>query len=186
MSVVSNEFQTLLGNARTAFTNKYTEYGQKISAINNDSANRKNTLKQLNTQFDSQQDMIVNSMLRQKFKDMIQAGQVNGFGVRGDYARFVYYVTRLNEMNHSSFVIKYNPYYCQTILKTMATDYLILKKNLEVDLLQIDVTLKKDYDTAYQAYKAQMDGAYGKLMMRATDLAQKEANRIIQEIKSKA
>lgn len=184
MPIQNQELSQLKAKALSFFNGKNNEYLDKINIAVREARNKKSELTKLINLLPAHKSLIQNPVLNQRFNEILATTSISGITARPDYARFMYFVRRLNEMEHSEFVLKNNPDYCRTILRKMAQDYLLMQKVLNDDKNSVDTKLQAEKDKIFAEYKAVFDRNINTLSNKARAIASKEATLIINQIVS--
>ena len=184
MPIQNQELDKLKTTARSFFESKNNEYISKINTATANASNKTREIDKLLGLLPAHKNLIKNPVLNQRFNQILSTTSVSGMNAKPNYARFMYFVRRLNEMEHSEFVLEKNPDYCKTILRKMAQDYLLMKKHLEGEKSVICSQLQAEKDRAFAEYQAIYERNIKTLSNKAKAIASREASSIINQIVS--
>ena len=128
MDVTCVELEALLQKADASFSKKMDEYRMRVSEIGNRASAKKAEIANVRALVNAQNGLIRNPVLNQKYQSILSSMVVPSSFAKPSYARFLYYIQKLNEMEHKEYVLKYNPKYCNTVLRKIAMEYLLMMK----------------------------------------------------------
>ena len=185
MDITCANLEALLQRADLSFSKKIDEYQIKIRELDNVIADRKKEILNIISLLESQKDLIQNSVLKQRFETILSGmSGVSAYSNMPDYRRFLYYIQRLNEMEHPEYVLKYNSQYCQIVLHKIANEYALMRAHLDKAYSDLDKAYKHRLTVLFNEYAKTLMIGYEKASKQAIQIAQVEANRIISELKS--
>lgn len=179
MCVTCVELQTLLQKADESFLKKMNEYRLKVTELDNYASLQKAKIAKIRTLLEAQKGLIENPILNQKFQMILSGMCMTSTPATPDYAKFLYYIQKLNKMEHADYVLKYNDRYCNGVLKKIACEYLTMQKKLDNDLADIEQAYRNKTRVLYNQYSELIKKGYANAMAQADQIAQIEAERII-------
>lgn len=184
MDIVSAELEALLTRAEKAFVDKNSEYQTKLAQLGKENAKRKSEITDLLNLLDTHKGIIRNPVLSKRFQNILLTTPPPSYSLPADYAKFIYYARRINEMEHPKYVLKYNTKYCETALRQLAVLYLVIKARLERDFSDEVERYKNQTADLYKTYTEMMKKAFANAESKSLTLAAQEASRAIADAKS--
>jgi len=181
MDITCVELEALLKKADASFSKKMDEYRMRVSEVDNRASAKKAEIARVQTLLKAQNGLIKNPVLNQKYQS-IRSGMVEPSSfVRPSYERFLYYIQKLNEMEHAEYVLKHNPKYCNTVLRKIAREHVLMMKKLAEDYSDVHQAYQTQIDALFVQYSEAMKKAYARATAQAVQIARTEADRIIND-----
>lgn len=183
MNITDKSLLALISNAGNQFTAQYNAYLQELDSLESTARAELARITALITSLEAQLAKVAHPELHKKLIQLCAQTTAQGKG-KPDFEKLVYYIQRLNLIEHPEYKLTKNKSYCNTLLKKIAVEYKILENALLEKHKKTSDKLSVDKQRLYDDYKARLESGKSKVDARTIELAKAESDRVINEIKA--
>lgn len=178
-----NKFLTAVEEEKISFKNIFNEYKGKsmASALSLNTWSKKRDL--VEKIVFQEIEGLSNSIFRERIRESIAIQENNNINCETcDYDKFCYYIDKLNNEKCSTKVLKYNENYCQSIIDTIAFEYLKIVKYIENESNRFE----NDNSKEFAVLKNKVIEAWNTMFeTKLKKIIDDEFNLIIKEVENK-
>ncbi len=178
-----NKFLTVVEEEKRLFINIFKEYENKsttnASSLNKWSKQRNSVEKIVFQEIEG----LNNSVFKERIKQSIANQKNNDKNYKTcDYDKFCYFIDKLNNENCSKKAFKYNENYCQSIIDSIASEYLKIVKYIENESNRFENDNNKEFAVLKNKVIKTWNTMFETKLQKIID---DEYNLIIKEVESK-